>query len=246
MTTAVPPPIAEIGGAALFLDFDGTLVALAERPDGIAVPPSLPPLLDRLSGALGGRLAIITGRALADLDAHLAAPHFAASGSHGLERRSAGGGVSRDAAPPGLAAARVALAHFAAGDSGLLVEEKPASVALHYRLSPDREDEALSLADAVAARTALRPLRGKMVVELRPAGADKGDALRALMAQPPFIAARPVFVGDDVTDEDGFRAAAALGGFGVLVGSPRATAAAFRLPDVAAVHAWLEAGAESG
>ncbi|HMC91944.1 MAG TPA: trehalose-phosphatase, partial [Allosphingosinicella sp.] len=124
--------------------------------------------------------------------------------------------------------------------------DKPASVALHYRLAPHREEEAVALAQSLAARTGLVVQRGKMVVELRPCGADKGDALRALMAEPPFAGARPVFVGDDVTDEDGFRAATALGGLGIIVGPPRETAAHYRLPDVEAVHRWLAAGATNG
>jgi trehalose 6-phosphate phosphatase len=238
-----PPPLASIAGAALFLDFDGTLVGLAARPDAIAVPAGLPPLLARVAASLGGRLAILTGRALTDLDSHLACTGLAASGSHGLELRPRAGAARRAPPPPGLASARAALAAFAAADAGLLVEDKPASVALHYRLAPAREAEALTLARAVAARAGLAVQPGKMVVELRPSGADKGDALRALMAEPPFAGARPVVVGDDLTDENAFRAAAALGGFGVLVGAPRATAAAWRLPDVAAVHAWLEAAA---
>jgi trehalose 6-phosphate phosphatase len=246
MTVAdAPPLLAEIPRAALFLDFDGTLVALADRPDAIAVPPSLPPLLDRLATVLEGRLAIVTGRALADLDTHLAAPHLAASGSHGLERRGQGA-ASAEAAPPALAAARAALADFSASDPGLLLEDKPASVALHYRLAPHREAEVLALAAEVSARTGLVAKPGKMVIELRPPGADKGDAVRALMAEPPFAGARPVFVRDDLTDEDGFRAAAALGGFGVLVGAGRDTAACYRLPGIPDVHAWLEAGAARG
>jgi trehalose 6-phosphate phosphatase len=247
MTRAeAPPPLAEIEGAALFLDFDGTLVRLAERPAAIAVPPHLPPLLDRVAAALAGRLAILTGRALADLDGHLRAPHLAAAGSHGLELRAAGRSAAPAPAPAGLAEARAALARFADGSDGLILEQKPASVALHYRLAPERESEALAVGAEVAARTGLVALRGKMVVELRAPGADKGDALRALMAEPPFAGARPVFVGDDVTDEDGFRAAAAMGGFGVLVGPTRASAAAHRLADVAAVHAWLEAAVTDG
>lgn len=236
-----PPPLADLPDASLFLDFDGTLVLLADRPGAIAVPRHLPPLLDRVAAALHGRLAILTGRALADLDRHLAAPHLAAAGSHGLELR--GVEAEATAAPQALPEARAALAAFAAGAPGLLVEDKPAGVALHYRLAPEREAAALALAESLAAATGLAVQRGKMVVELRPPGADKGDAVRALMAEPPFAGARPVVVGDDLTDEDGFRAAAALGGFGILVGAARETEARYRLPGVEAVHAWLEAAA---
>ncbi|HMC91925.1 MAG TPA: trehalose-phosphatase, partial [Allosphingosinicella sp.] len=213
-----PPPLADLADPALFLDFDGTLVALAEAPDSVAVTPELLPLLDRLAAMLAGRLAILTGRALDDLDRHLAAPHLVAAGSHGLELRRGAAPAAPPEPPRGLAEARAALAAFAAGEPGLLVEDKPAGVALHYRLSPHREEEAVALAQNLAARTGLFVQRGKMVVELRPSGADKGDALRALMGEPPFAGARPVFVGDDLTDEDGFRAATALGGFGIIVG----------------------------
>ena len=234
---AAPPPLASFGKAALFLDFDGTLVALADRPGEISVSPQLPDLLERLAHRLGGRIAILTGRALADLDSHLSVAGVALCGSHGLERGSP------PEPPPGLADARAALAAFAGVDPGLIVEAKPASVALHYRLAPHRAAESLALAHDVALRTGLTVQPGKMVVELRPHGADKGNALTAMMAEPPFAGARPVFVGDDLTDEAGFRAAAAMGGFGVLVGPARVSAAGYRLPDVDAVHAWLAAAA---
>jgi trehalose 6-phosphate phosphatase len=236
-----PAPLREIEVPALFLDFDGTLVALADRPDGISVSLQLPALLARLATVLEGRVAILTGRALADLESHLSVPGLVARGSHGLERQG-----EAPEAPAALAEVGSAFAALATQDPGMSVERKPAGVALHYRMAPEREAEAVALADALAARTGLAVQRGKMVVELRPPGTDKGVALSAMMAEPPFAGARPVFVGDDVTDEDAFAAAAALGGFGVLVGAPRESAALFRLPDVDAVHAWLEAGLIDG
>jgi trehalose 6-phosphate phosphatase len=238
-----PPPAELLDGAALFLDFDGTLVELADSPGAIRVSEALRPLLERLSARLGGRLALVSGRAIGDLDKHLGRCGIAVSGSHGLELRFADGTELPLAAPVGLASARRELAGFASADPRLLVEEKPASIALHYRRAPERAGEAEALAEDLAGRTGLALQPGKMVVELRPHGADKGDALRRLMREPPFAGARPLFMGDDLTDEHAFAAAAELGGGGILVGAPRRTAATWRLENVAAAAAWLEEAA---
>lgn len=232
-----PPPL--LDGAALFLDFDGTLVELAESPQAINVSEHLGPLLDRLSARLAGRLAIVSGRSLADLDRHLSLSGIAAAGSHGLELRLPDGRSVAGAVPGALAEARAEIIRFAADAPGLIAEEKPYSIALHYRQSPAREAAVLALAGSLAARTGLVVQSGKMVVELRPAGADKGDTVRTLMAEPVFAGARPIFVGDDLTDENAFAAAAAMGGGGVLVGPARETAAQWRLADVRAVGNWL-------
>ena len=243
MSDSPPPALSRLAPAALFLDFDGTLVELADAPGAIAVPSGLKPLLDRLAERLEGRLAIVSGRAIDDLQGHLGASAALLSGSHGAELLYADGRRVPVSAPPGLASAREAVRRFAAGADGLLVEDKPAGIALHYRLAPEREEAVGEFIEALAERSGLALQRGKMVAELRPVGTDKGAALRRLMAEPPFAGARPVFVGDDLTDEHAFEAAAALGGDGVLVGPPRATAARWRLADVAAVTAWLEAAA---
>ena len=240
-----PPPPNLLEGAALFLDFDGTLVELAEAPDAIHVPGTLQPLLAALSERLAGRVAIISGRSIADLERHLGPCGIAVSGSHGLELRLAAGRDVPVTAPPALDEAREEIRRFAADDPGLLVEEKPASVALHYRLAPEREAGAAEFLGELAERTGLGVQAGKMVIELRPHGADKGDALRRMMAEPIFAGARPWFVGDDLTDEDAFVAAAGLGGGGILVGPPRETAALWRLEGVAAVAAWLEGAARA-
>jgi len=237
--TAAAPPLSILQDAALFLDFDGTLVELAESPAAIAVPAGLPALLERLSRFLSGRLAIISGRAVGDLDGHLRFPGVALAGSHGLEIRQADGRQAALAPPAALADAREEIHGFARGAPGLLVEEKPVSIAIHYRQAPEREEGVIAFLSEIAARTGLGVQRGKMVAELRMTGPDKGDALRALMAEPAFAGANPVFVGDDLTDEDAFAAAAQMGGTGILVGPPRPSAARWRLDDVAAVARWL-------
>jgi trehalose 6-phosphate phosphatase len=244
MPDSQPPPLSRFAPAALFLDFDGTLVELASSPGAIAVPGGLAPLLDRLSERLDGRLAIVSGRAIDDLKRHLGGCAAVLSGSHGAELLYSDGRRIPVSAPPGLAEARESVRRFAARTAGLLVEDKPAGVALHYRLAPERGQEVDSFLETLAGRSGLALQRGKMVAELRPEGSDKGKVVRRLLGEPPFAGARPVFVGDDLTDEDAFRAADSLGGEGVLVGPARPSAARWRLGGVAEVTSWLEAGAD--
>jgi trehalose 6-phosphate phosphatase len=243
MDDSPPPPLSRLAPAALFLDFDGTLVELADAPGAIAVPSGLKPLLDRLAERLDGRLAVVSGRAIDDLQGHLGRSAAVLSGSHGAELLYADGRRVPVAVPPGLATARQEVRRFAGESPGLLVEDKPAGVALHYRLAPERGPEVADFLAGLAGSGGLVLQHGKMVAELRPEGADKGAALRRLMAEPPFAGARPVFVGDDLTDEHAFQAAAALGGAGVLVGPPRSSAARWRLDGVAEVTGWLERAA---
>jgi trehalose 6-phosphate phosphatase len=237
------PPLSLLDGAALFLDFDGTLVELAETPDAIQVTSNLKLLLNRLRHRLGGRLAIISGRSLADLDRHLPAAGIAFSGSHGLEVKLADGTALPLSVPLGLDDIRAAVRSFAANHKGLIPEEKPAGIALHYRRVPEAKMEAKAFIEALAEEHGLSVQHGSMVAELMANGATKGDAVRAFMSEPAFAGARPLFVGDDLTDEHGFAAAVELGGAGVLVGPERKTAAGYKLPSVAAVAEWLERAA---
>jgi trehalose 6-phosphate phosphatase len=237
------PPPALIEGAALFLDFDGTLVELADTPDSIAVPTGLAPMLERLRRRLDGRLAIVSGRSLADLERHLPLHGIAFSGSHGLELQLADGTRLPLSIPLGLDDVRARVEAFAAMTPGLLVEEKPAGIALHYRLAPGEGPRADAFIAALAEERGLEVQRGAMVAELRPTGATKGDAIRAFMTEPEFAGARPLFVGDDLTDEHGFVAAASLGGAGILVGPARESAACYRLESVAEAAGWLRAAA---
>ena len=201
-------------------------------------------MLKRLGARLGGRLAVLSGRTLDEIDRILEGAIPAAAGVHGLQRRTPDGHVASMPADPAVDLAEGEFQTFAQRTPALLVERKPQSIALHYRNARDQAPAALALAEDLAARTGLFLQRGDMVAELRTPGFDKGDALSAFMAEPPFLGASPVMVGDDLTDESAFEAAHDLGGYGVLVGAPRATAARQRLPDVPAVLQWLTQAAD--
>jgi trehalose 6-phosphate phosphatase len=238
-----PPPLDLLDGASLFLDFDGTLVKLAERPDAVQVDAALTRLIDRLAERLDGRVALVSGRSIDQLDTFLGAAAGAVVivGSHGAETRLAGGAVVRPERPASLDAATRRFAEQFDARPGVVVETKSLGVGVHYRLDPSAENEAHRLVEAFAADHDLMVQHGKMMVELRLPGQDKGSAIAALSARAPFAGHVPVFIGDDITDETGFVACAARGGAGVLVGPRRgATAARYRLADVAAVHAFLE------
>jgi len=238
------PPRALLAGASLFLDFDGTLVPIARRPDAVRVDPGLIDLLAKLQVALDGRLAVVSGRDLATLDALLGGMQLPLAGSHGLELRLPGGTAQAPPRPPALDLASTALHDFVAPWPDLLVEDKRFGVGLHYRGAPAAAGPAGAFARDLAQRLGLRVQQGKMVFELRPAGADKGAALRTLMALPGWSGTQPVSLGDDLTDEGGFAAAAELGGAGVLVGAFRETRAKYRLADVAAARRWLESAVQ--
>lgn len=239
------PPGDLLAGASLFLDFDGTLVELEDRPDLVEADDDLIALSRRLVRALDGRVAIVTGRAsghIADLFGEVG---FAIGGSHGVEFRWPDGRTAAPDVPVALSDAVGAMRRFASEHQGVIVETKPFGAGLHYRMAPGVEADAHSLAADLARVHGLHLQPGKMMVELRAASGDKGTAITRMMAAAPFAGARPVFLGDDVTDEDGFRAVAALGGAGILVGEARDTAAQFRLPDVAAVRHWLIRASEA-
>ena len=235
-----PTPL-KPGETALFLDLDGTLAPIVERPQDVGPDPRRTRLLERLSRRLDGRLAVVSGRTLADIDRILEGCIVPVAAVHGLVMRDPQGRVTATPAHPGLAGAAQDLHAFAARDPGLMVEEKGLSAALHFRLATGHAVDARSCAREIAERTGLALQEGDMVEELRTPGPSKGDSVRAFMSLPPFAGASPVFVGDDATDEDGFAAAQALGGLGVAVGRHRAINAHYRLAGVEAALEWLEA-----
>ena len=235
-----PKPL-RLGEAALFLDLDGTLAPIAARPQDVLPNARRTRLLDQLKEGLSGRLAVVSGRTLNDVDRILEGRITCVSAVHGLVRRDCDGSLHAPEPHPGLGRAVAALRDFATRDPGLIVEDKGASVALHFRMARGRALEAQALARRIAAETGLALQEGDMVEELRTPGPSKGDSVRDFMATPAFRDSIPVFAGDDATDEHGFEEVARLGGFGVLVGNPRQTHARFGLRNVEDVLAWLEA-----
>ncbi|WP_082525982.1 trehalose-phosphatase [Brevundimonas sp. Root1279] len=238
--TRLPAPPPSLPRPALFLDLDGVLAELAETPDAVVPHPRRTAVLKGLIPRLDGRVAIISGRTIAEIDRIAEDSMASASGVHGLERRRADGSFLRAEASETVRHAIAAFEDFARTRPGVTVEDKAVAAGLHYRGAPDAAPAAEALVHRLAAETGLSVQPGNMVIELKTPGASKGTALKAFMAEAPFAGATPVMLGDDLTDEDGFKAAAELGGFGVLVGPPRETAARFALPDVDAVLAWLE------
>lgn len=242
MVSRTPPPLSSMlqgGPVALFLDFDGTLVELAPGPDAISPAADLASRLSRLSNRLEGRCALISGRAIVDIERHLGSLPIAAAGSHGSDRRSADG-RSIGPGPTGLPLSIEARLRAYAAREGLQYENKPHGGAIHYRAHPDKGDAAQAFAKNLAGECGWAVQNGKFVVELVATRAGKGEAVLAFMNEPPFAGARPYFIGDDLTDEAGFTMCEGLGGAGILVGHRPRTEARYRLAGVGSVHDWLE------
>ena len=235
-----PPPIPDAAGICLFLDVDGTLVEFADHPHAVRVDPSLIGILRSLHRALDGAIALVSGRRIEELDWLLHPLALPSSGLHGAERRTAAGiWVRADLPAEALAAARAQLEAFVAKRQGLSLEDKGTALAIHFRMAPHLE-EAAQLAVARAAAS-LHPvfelLLGNRVIEIKPASHSKATAVESFMREPPFAGRLPIFVGDDVTDHDGFNAVRRHAGMTVGVGE-RANAEWY-LPDPAAARAWL-------
>ena len=234
---------------ALFLDVDGTIVEIAESPDAVHVPDALLHALQFASERESGALALVSGRSLADLD-KLFSPHrFTAAALHGLERRNAAGCLLRPAISiSSLDGARAELHAFAVTHPGLLVEDKGLALALHFRRAQELAPQARVIVERIVASMgpAFHIQPGKCVLEIKPANFTKRTAIEAFMREAPFVGRRPVFVGDDLTDEDGFQAVNAMHGLSVRVGaSDYDSAAQYRLSTVAATIQWLRQPAQS-
>lgn len=234
------PPSASLDWA-YFLDVDGTLLDIARTPDAVHVDTVLLDLIARLYRDSGGAMALVSGRAISDLEKLLGTLRLPLAGQHGLERRDASGRLWMHAAPPtAKRAIKEALAPVLARHSGLLLEDKGLTLALHYRMAPHLASYVNRLMHRLAneADARLEVQRGKCVAEIKPTGIDKGTAVAEYLLESPFKGRRPVFIGDDLNDEHGFAEVNKLDGISIKVGEGK-SCARFRLPDVSAVRYWL-------
>lgn len=225
---------------ALFLDVDGTLLEIARRPDAVRVTAPLRELLEALLHVSGGAVALVSGRTLADLDQLFAPLSFPAAGLHGIERRSARGIIHSRDTSAALGSVRVFLSEHSG--NGLLVEDKGGAIVLHYREQPDLEPVARALAQQAAALAGRGwvAVSGKMSFEIRVADVGKHHALEEFMQEAPFAGRVPAFLGDDLTDEDGFEYVNSNKGWSVHIGNGP-TCASRHLPDPFAVWRLLRA-----
>jgi len=237
---SVLPP-APLDRLALLLDLDGTLIDFASTPGEVQVPAGLPEVLCLLGARLGGALGIVTGRTIEEVAALLGGAAIAIAGEHGAAvRRAPGQTIERPALPEVPARWLEAAQQFAEGHPGLLLEAKPHGFVVHYRRAEAAGPEVAALLRELLSGSdegfVLVP--AAMAWEVRPRGVDKGGAVRMLCDRPPFAGRIPLFIGDDVTDEDGIRAARELGGAGLRV--------ADSFGDAAGVRDWLRRLAETG
>jgi trehalose 6-phosphate phosphatase len=234
------PDLPPLDRAALLLDLDGTLLDIAPRPDAVVVPTGLPEVLLALRRRLGDAVAVVTGRPVETVDALLGDAVFAVAGEHGgAIRHRPGQPVERPPQPSPPLVWLAAAERLAAAHPGVLLERKARGFALHYRAVPDAGQELRRvLEDLLAGSERFELLPAHMLWEVRPRGADKGKAVVTVMDCAPFRGRLPVFIGDDVTDEDAIAAAAAMGGAGLRVQDA--------FGEAAGVRAWLQAIASNG
>ncbi|MGP1664657.1 MAG: trehalose-phosphatase [Rhodanobacter sp.] len=237
---APPLPCADAHWAIL-LDVDGTLLDFADDPRAVRVSPTLLRLLHAMHTATQGALALVSGRAIDDLDQLFEHPHWATIGLHGLQLRHANGGFRRLNVPHAQQTRMHQQAQaLAARFAGVQLEDKQSAVALHCRQAPDQLDRLREAASAVAAQLPGYELQpGHEVVEFKPAGMDKGRAVTELLQRAPFMGRTPIYMGDDLTDEHAFVAVNRRHGISVRVGAREPSAAHFTLANPGATEAWL-------
>ena len=228
---------------ALFLDIDGTLLEIQSRPSDVCADDDLIDALKRLDARLAGALCLVSGRSIDEIDRMFSPVTFNAAGAHGAELRLADRPIPASTVESMPEDSLERLAEFADRNEGLLLERKQGGVSLHYRGAPALQSASRDVVDREMAILGddYRLIAGKMVFEIAPRGHDKGEAIRTFLSMAPFENRTPLFVGDDVTDEDGFRVVNAVGGTSIRVGGKEGSEAQFELPDVTAVRRWLTA-----
>jgi trehalose 6-phosphate phosphatase len=226
---------------SLFLDIDGTLLGIAPTPDAVRVPQHLVNILEHIVHGLGGAVAFLTGRRIADADRLFAPLRLVAAGVHGTELRSERGGPINMLAPPVAAEFVQAVSRISALSPGILIEQKGAGVAVHYRNAPDMRNQVVSELKRIVADAAydVTLRRGRKVVEALPSGFSKATALTWLTERPPFKGRLPIMIGDDVGDETALDLADRLGGFGLRVAGEHFPKATADFDGVDSVCAWL-------
>jgi trehalose 6-phosphate phosphatase len=238
---SAPPDPGADDGWALFLDVDGTLLDFASTPQDVHVDARLHEDLASLRERLRGAVALLSGRSLQQIDQLFGWSDHAAAGLHGAQLRRADGSVREDDGETRIATLRALAEPRVDALPGVLLEDKRQALALHYRNAPNQREPVERLAKELLRHAgggyALQ--HGNHVVELKPAGFDKGCALAALMESAPFRGRQPWMLGDDLTDEHAFEEANARGGVSVIVGARRPTQANFAVSDPAAVRIWL-------
>lgn len=214
------PSVPDLARTAVFLDFDGVLVDLAETPDAIKVPADLAQILNRLGDALGGALAIVTGRSVAVIEGFL--PDFRGTivGSHGAERRiDAECDSHPKAGSQEVSVIQGVVRSFATLDPAFLAENKPCGAVLHFRRNPDLFAEAHQFMESLVSHFPdFRIQPAKMAFEVKPGDVSKASAIRRLLDQAPFRGRTPVYFGDDATDEPAMEFCLAKGGIAIKVG----------------------------
>jgi trehalose 6-phosphate phosphatase len=256
VTTGIPSSVAtesapmdfdlpSAGRVAFFFDVDGTLLELRPDPMSVVADEGLRALLTHLRTLTQGAIALVSGRSLADIDRIFDPIVLPASGLHGAEMRYPdGSGLTTN--PRIMDHARPGIGRFVAEHPGLMLEDKGATLAVHYRARPELGAHVLTFMNAFGPGDEIAVQEGKFVVELKPALYDKGTAIASLMKREPFHGRIPVFIGDDLTDEKGFALVNRRGGLSVRIGAPDIpTEAQFHIPNPAALRRRLARFAET-
>jgi trehalose 6-phosphate phosphatase len=241
MESSIDTLIPDLRKCAILLDIDGTILDFAPSPQQVRVPPDLRETLVRLNAKTSGALALVSGRALTDIDLIFSPLELVAIGGHGAEWRAASGSEVTMRTKPLDTALKGKLLNLDTLDPGVLIEDKGYSLAVHYRLAPEKADAVRAAVEAICAQAradTVEILPGKFVIEIKPAGISKASAVRDLMKLAPFAKRKPIFIGDDVTDEPVFAVVAGLGGLGFSVGRVAATVNG-RFAQPQSVRTWL-------